>query len=286
MDRTAADAPDALTAAAFATSWNTVGHFPVYSREQFGEWLAPISPQSVEGESVLELGFGNGSLLYHMATLRPARLCGIELGDTLAQTRSNLAHVPEGMLDLHRGDLVTTHLGHFDLVYCIGVLHHLEDPRAGFEAVLRQTRPGGRFHCCVYAEEGNAAVIRAVDPIRRAAWHLPWWLTKYGVALPLAVPYYAYAKAVRALSPPDLSGTIGRLVSRLPLAGYSRWIAGMPFGFVHHVAFDQLVSPRTGYLSRAIVDSFLGHPDVEPGSAYVVHRNGNSWKFGGRRRRT
>jgi hypothetical protein len=33
------------------------------------------------------------------------------------------------------------------------------------------------------------------------------------------------------------------------------------------------------------VDSFLRHPDVDPESVYVVRRNGNSWKFGGRRRR-
>jgi SAM-dependent methyltransferase len=284
MTPIAADAPDAPTAAAFATSWNTVGTGPVYTRDQFVDWFAPIDPASVEGDSVLEMGFGNGSLLHHMAAYRPARLSGIELGDTLAQTRKNLDHLPEGMLDLHRGDLTTADLGHFDLVYCIGVLHHLEDPRAGFEAVLRHTRPGGRFHCWVYAQEGNGVVIHAVDPIRRVACRLPWWLTKYGVALPLAIPYYAYAKTVRALSPEGGSGAIEQLVSRLPLAEYSRWIARRPFPFFHHVAFDQLVTPKTHYISRATVDSFLRHPDVDAGSVYVVFRNGNSWKFGGRRR--
>ncbi len=281
----AADHPDAATAAAFATSWNTVGAGSVYTREQFVDWLAPIDPASVAGESVLEMGFGNGSLLYHMAAFKPARLAGIELGDTLAQTRKNLGHLPPGMLDLHRGDLTTADLGHFDLVYCIGVLHHLDDPRRGFDAVVRHTRPAGRFHCWVYAHEGNGLVIRAVDPIRRIACRLPWWITKYGVALPLAIPYYTYAKTIRGLSRSRGSG-IERLVSRLPLADYSRWIARRPFPFFHHVAFDQLVTPRTHYIARATVESFLRHPDVDPGSVYVEFRNGNSWKFGGRRRRS
>jgi len=276
------DRPDSRTAAAFATSWNTVGQGSVYTREQFIDWMAPIDLASVEGQAVLELGFGNGSLLYHMGSYSPARLAGIELGDTLEQTRRNLRHLPAGMLELHRGDLTTAQLDQFDLVYCIGVLHHLREPRAGFDAVIRHTRPGGRFHCWVYAEEGNGVVIHVVDPLRRAVCKLPWWVTKYGVALPLAIPYFAYAKAVRRLS--HAGGALEGLVSRLPLAAYSNWIAQRPFPFFHHVAFDQLVTPQTWYLSRGAVEAFLRHPDVDPESTYLVQRNGNSWRFGGRRR--
>lgn len=283
MNPIPADAPDARTAAAFANSWNNVGDGPVYTQEQFVDWFAPVEPRSIRGQTVLEMGFGNGSLLYHVAACQPSRLSGIELGDTHEQARKNLSHVPEGVLDLHRGDLTTAELGQFDLVYCIGVLHHLDDPRAGFEAVLRHTRPGGRFHCWVYAEEGNGVVVHVVDPIRKVACHLPWWLTKYGVALPLAVPYYAYAKGLRALSASG-SRSVNRLVSLLPLADYSRWIAQRSFPFFHHVAFDQLVTPQTHYVSRDVVGSFLAHPDVDPESTYVIFRNGNSWKFGGRRR--
>ncbi len=278
----AADRPDAPTAAAFATSWNNVGQGSVYTRAQFLDWMDPIDPATLAGQSVLEMGFGNGSLLAHMGDYRPARLVGIELGDTLAQTRKNLAHLPAGMLELHQGDLTTANLGAFDLVYCIGVLHHLKDPRAGFDAVVRNTRRGGRFHCWVYAEEGNAVVIRLVDPIRRAVSRLPWWATKYGVALPLVVPYFVYAKAVRAIA--RAGGFATHLVSRLPLGEYSQWIAERQFPFFHHVAFDQLVTPQTAYLSRDQVQALLRHPDVDPDSTYIVHRNGNSWKFGGRRR--
>lgn len=266
---------DAGTAAAFATSWNNVGAGSVYTRAQFEDWFLPIDPRGFAGKSVLELGFGNGSLLYHAGSYGPKRLAGVELGDTLETTRRNLRHLPEGMLELHQGDLTQVHLGGFDYVYCIGVLHHLASPDEGFRAVLRQTRPGGRFHCWVYAEEGNDVVIRIVDPLRRVVSHLPWWLTKYGVALPLTVPYFVYAKTLASL-PEGVS-------QHAPLGAYSRWIAQRPFDFFRHVAFDQLVTPRTHYIPRSTVDRWLASPEVDPKTTYVRRRNGNSWTFGGQR---
>jgi SAM-dependent methyltransferase len=264
---------DVVTAAAFAESWNRAG--TVYTREQYLEWLAPIEPRELSGRDVLELGFGNGSLLVHTAAFAPRRLAGVELGDTLEQTRHHLAGAPFGTLDLHRGDLTTADLGQFDFVYCIGVLHHLTDPRKGFDAVLRATRPGGRFHCWVYAREGNAIVRMTVEPLRRLTSRLPWWFTKYAVALPLVAPYFVWAKIAR-LTP--------ALTRRLPLGEYTLWIAKERFRFFHHVAFDQLLAPRTAYIDRPTIDSWLADERVDPSSVYVIHRNGNSWKFGGRRR--
>jgi SAM-dependent methyltransferase len=175
-----------------------------------------------------------------------------------------------------RADLVAHESAGYDVVYSIGVLHHLQQPRAGFDAVVRNTRPGGRFHCWVYAREGNGVIVALVDPLRRIASRLPWWFTKYGLATPLAFPYFLYAKLLRALPR-------WPWLARAPLYDYSLWIAEREFGFFRHVAFDQLVTPRTVYLRRAAIESWLTDPRIEPGSSYVLMRNGNSWKFGGAR---
>lgn len=265
---------DGATAEAFATSWNHVGS--VYTPEQFEDWFAPIQPASLRDQEVLEMGFGNGSMLLHVGRCKPRRLAGIELGDTLEATRRNLAELPPEMLDLHRGDLTTAELGMFDTVYCIGVLHHLKSPRAGFEAVLRHTRPGGRFHCWVYAHEGNGLVRALVDPLRRLACRLPWWVTKYALALPLSLPFWGFSHLWAALFRLGIKG--------LPLQEYACWISRREFAFFHHVAFDQLVTPQTLYLRRSEVEDWLRHPLVDSESTYVLARNGNSWKFGGCRR--
>lgn len=270
--------PDQQTAEAFSKSWNTVGVSSVYTFEQFEEWFAPIDLEELKGNRVLELGFGNGSLLYHFDRFDLAQLEGIELGPTAATAYRNLRHFPEGVVRLHQGDLTTADLGQFDLVYCIGVIHHLQNPEDGFRAVLRHVKPGGRFHCWVYAREGNLPVRLMVEPLRKIASRLPWWIGKFGMALPLSVPFYVWAKSIARLR------RVLPWVEKLPLSQYAVWIARREFRFFWHVAFDQLVTPQTAYIARSTIEEWMHDPSIQPDSRYIILRNGNSWKFGGRRR--
>ena len=268
---------DQKTADAFASSWNNLPPGSVYTQAQVADWFAPLTPADIRGKRVLELGCGNGSLMVHVAGWNPAQLTGIDLGDSVTSARENLTRAGVRNWSVEQADLTRFEGGGHDIAYSIGVLHHLKDPRAGFESVVRNTRPGGRFHCWVYAREGNGVVVYIVDPLRRVASRLPWWLTKYGLATPLVIPYYLYAKALAALPRwPWLKA--------FPLYEYSLWIAQREYAFFRHVAFDQLVTPQTAYIDRATVESWLAAAPVEAGSAYVIMRNGNSWKFGARKK--
>lgn len=270
---------DQQTADAFATSWNNLPPGSVYTREQFEDWLAPLTRSDVEGKEVVELGCGNGSLLVHMTGWEPRKLVGVDLGESVKSAQANIASTGFTRAEIQQGDLTAYTSDGFDVAYCIGVLHHLKQPQDGFRSVLRNTKPGGRFHCWVYAREGNGLVIAIVEPLRAIASRLPWWLTKYGVATPAVIPYYLYAKIVSTLANIPL-------VKKLPLFDYSCWIARRDFSFFRHVAFDQLVTPQTAYISRQEVERWLAEAadEIEPGSTYTIFRNGNSWKFGGRKR--
>ncbi|HTI96291.1 MAG TPA: class I SAM-dependent methyltransferase [Rudaea sp.] len=270
---------DQRTADAFATSWNNLPPGSVYTRDQFEDWMAPLAEPDFRGRDVLELGCGNGSLLVHSATWYPRHLVGVDLGSSVDTARANLQRAGAQNAEVRQADLTTFASDGFDVVYCIGVLHHLKEPETGFKAVLRNVRPGGWFHCWVYAREGNGLVIALVDPIRKLASRLPWWLTKYAIATPLAVPFYLYAKLLRAV--------IGNHPARwraAPLRDYCLWIAPREFAFFRHVAFDQLVTPQTAYIAKREIEQWLANvQEIESGSSYIIFRNGNSWKFGGHR---
>ena len=272
---------DSSTAQAFSTSWNNLPSGSVYTSCQFAEWLSPLVPEDFIGREVLELGCGNGSLMVHASSWRPARLVGVDLGDSVRSARSNMQGSPVDW-EVVQGDLVAFESDGFDVTYCIGVLHHLKQPQAGFDAVVRNTRPGGLFHCWVYAREGNGLVRLIVEPVRRVACHLPWWLTKYLLATPMVVPYFLYAKTL-ALVTDGGENRLMRWLGSLPLFDYSMWIARRDFAFFRHVAFDQLVTPQTAYISKTEVNAWLNsNPAIAADTTYAIFRNGNSWKFGGR----
>ena len=267
---------DQATADAFTTSWNNLPRSSVYSPEQHADWLAPLTARDIEGKSVLELGCGNGSLLFHTGGWRPSTLVGVDLGESVSSAEAIMARGAFSNWRIIKADLTEFSDGPFDVVYCIGVLHHLKEPERGLDAVLRNVKPGGAFHCWVYAKEGNQVVRSLVEPLRHLVSRWPWPLVKYGVATPLAVPFFLYAKAIARLR--NLPGA-----SLLPLSSYCRWIARREFAFFRHVAFDQLVTPQTTFFDKQTVVGWLAsRPQVEPGSTYLVFRNGNSWKFGGR----
>lgn len=270
---------DQITADAFASSWNTLPPGSIYNDQQFVDWLTPVSMNDVRGKRVLELGCGNASMMLHMKNWEPAYLEGIDLGDSVRAAIANLKLSNFDSWCVKQADLIGYRSEVFDLVYCCGVLHHLQCPLEGLRSVIENVAPGGRFHCWVYGYEGNTFVRYFVDPLRRIASRLPWWFTKYFLALPLAVPFFFYAKflASRFLAARPLTTFLGLL----PLVNYCRWAAQREFRFFWHVAFDQLVAPKTSYIRKAEIQEWMqSFPQIDPKTVYIIPRNDNSWKFG------
>ncbi len=247
----------------------------MYTYEQFQDWFSPLTQEDIQGKRILELGCGNGSLMTHVLTWNPSHLEGVDLGDSVTSAEKNLSKSPSKNWSIVKYDLTEYVSDGFDVVYCIGVIHHLKDPLKGLHSVLRNTKKGGRFHVWVYAREGNNVVVYIVDPIRKIVSHFPWWFTKYFVATPLVIPYFIYAKCISLLKNVPY-------INKLPLYEYSLWITKRNFSFFRHVAFDQLVTPQTQYISKKMIETWLqGFDEVDKGSVYIQMRNGNSWKFGG-----
>ena len=268
-------ASDQATADAFANSWNSLPAGSVYTVDQFTDWFSPLGIGDVEGVEVLELGCGNGSLMIHMLDWNPNHLHGVELGNAIQSAYNNLDLSPHRNWSLEQADLVSYEGSGFDVVYCIGVLHHLQNPSTGFSAVLANVKPQGRFHCWVYAREGNEVVRAFVDPIRKVAARLPWWLTKFFFAAPLSVLFFTYAKVVARMRGHHLT-------SRVLFFLYFQWMVRPNLRRSWRVVFDRLVTPRTRYIEGNMREPGFSGTSVNSDSTYIIMCNGDSWKFSGK----
>src|SRR5213076_159251 len=152
------------TAERFGYEWTRFAEIrPEYEAQMLG-WIAPVGRDAFVGARVLDAGCGKGRHLRLAAAFGAKEVIGVDLGpavDAAAQNTADLdnVHVVQG--DLTHPPFRPERM---DLIYSIGVLHHLPEPEAGFRALAPLLVPGGRFVAWVYAREGNGWVLALVDP--------------------------------------------------------------------------------------------------------------------------
>lgn len=108
---------------------------------------------------ILDAGCGTGVGTEYLVHLNPlAKVTGIDISSGTLQVaqercrRSKADRVEFKQLSLYDvGQLP----GEFDLINCVGVLHHLEDPLRAIQNLALKLAPGGLLHVFVYGELGR-----------------------------------------------------------------------------------------------------------------------------------
>jgi len=270
VDEAALSGLQSRTADAFGWQWQHFTEMHDAYEEQFLDWIRPLDRAFFAGKRVLDAGCGIGRHAYFAARFGASEVVALDLSEAVETARDNLAaldgvHVVQG--DILRPPFRRDEPA-FDLVYSIGVLHHLPDPRAGFLSLARLVRPGGTIFVWVYGHEGNALVRHVVEPLRRLTTRLSPSSLRV-VAWPLSVALYVASRVIRGP------------LRRLPSGEYVASLRRFTFRQVYSIGFDQLVAPSSRYIRRDELAEWFdaaGLEDVE-----ITQRNGNSWRGRGRR---
>ncbi|NHC36997.1 class I SAM-dependent methyltransferase [Scytonema millei] len=127
-------------------------------------WLAAYSfctgqkPQK-QDIRILDAGCGTGVGTEYLVHLNPhAQVVGIDLSaGALAVARERCQRSGANRVEFHHLSLYDAEQlpGEFDLINCVGVLHHLPDPIRGIQAIASKLAPGGIMHIFVYGELGR-----------------------------------------------------------------------------------------------------------------------------------
>ena len=252
----------------FAEQWKRYDEQREEYRPQLLDWLSPVKPEFFQGKTILDGGCGKGRHLRIVGESGGARVVGVDLGEAAYVARQATRHLPN--VEVVRGDLLRLPFkpGYFDYAYSVGVLHHLPDPRGGFESICSKVRTDGHVSAWVYGYENNEWIVNWVTPFReRVSNRLPRavlknlsWLLAWGVKLVSKGVYQPWH----------------RLFPTTPLfyRDYLLYIADMPHREIETIVYDQLNPMIAFYLRRAEFEQwFESLEDVKIG-----WHNQNSWR--------
>ncbi len=206
--------------------------------EGFAEvYFRDVDLTTLAGKIGLDAGCGKGRYTRVLAThLRAtAALDGSAAVEAAAR---NLAEFPSVLVvksDLRDAPFAPAS---FDFVASLGVLHHLDDPRAGFDRLLTYLAPGGQILLYLYSRPSTpglrAIALRLAAMLRTVTVRVPHRLLK-ALSVPIAVCLY-YGVVVPG-SIGDRRGVQG--LSRLPMDAYR----GKPLRSLVLDTFDRLSAP-------------------------------------------
>lgn len=122
--------------------------------------LGPL-PKSEGPLQILMPGIGTGRLaIWAAQRYHHVQITAVDLSvQSLAYGKHMAAHYGIRNIDFLQGDLLALE-GQYERIECIGVLHHLVNPEAGFETLVSCLKPGGVIQIMLYAEAARRDIWR------------------------------------------------------------------------------------------------------------------------------
>jgi len=245
--------------------------FECSERFLFEKWIAPATYEDFRDKDVLECGCGGGQ---HTAFVAPyARsVTAVDLNTTdIARKRnqelSNVTFIG--------ADISTMDLGQqYDLVFCLGVIHHTDDPDATFRNIFRHCKPNGRIIIWTYSAEGNAMVRFGVEPLRKLFLRGLTRQTLLVIAKIVTLALYPIIYTIYQIP----------ALRFLPYFDYFVNFRRMSFERNLLNVFDKLNAPQTHFTTRQKCSEWFNPINFVPESISIVHYLGVSYTLSGIKR--
>jgi SAM-dependent methyltransferase len=235
----------------------------------YHDWIYPNTLETFRDKDVLDAGSGPGVQVRLIAsTARSVTAVDLEALDVTAATTSELGD----RVRCIRGDIATMNLERqFDVINCVGVIHHTDSPGTTFRNLFRHLKPGGRMIIWAYAREGNALMAWAVEPLRKALLDGASHRTLWNISVLLNVALWPVVNTVYRLP-----------VRFLPYYEYFGNYRRMSFRRNALNIYDKLNAPQQHMIPRETIAQWFNGADFE--DVHISPYKGVSWRASGTKR--
>ena len=207
-------------------------------------------------QNILIAGCGTGQHAISTALRFPAaHVLAVDLSlASLAYAKRKTSELGLRNIEYRQADILAMDAlqERFDLIECSGVLHHLEDPFAGWRILAGLRKPGARMRIGLYSELGRRAVVRARELIAAEGWG------------PDAEGIRACRAAIRA-RPDELFQKIIRNEDFYSMSGCR--------DLLFHVQEQRFTLPQVGLMIERLGLRFLGFELPDSGATLARYRS-------------
>ncbi|HKW94468.1 MAG TPA: class I SAM-dependent methyltransferase [Methylomirabilota bacterium] len=247
----------------FGFEWDRYSEMRPEYEEQFRRWTLHLERGDWTGRAFLDVGCGMGRNSYWPMVYGAARGVAIDVDPrSVAAARWTLAPFSKATVLLASGYDIPFRNA-FDIVFSIGVVHHVESPEKVLAEMVCATKPGGLVLIWVYGRENNEWIVRLVSPLRKALLG----------RLPIGIVHFI------SLGPAALLWVILRC--KRDGTEYIQFLRGCSFRHLRSIVFDQLLPRIAHYWSRETVEEMLAKAGLK--DVKLAWVNQVSWSAVGRK---
>jgi SAM-dependent methyltransferase len=187
--------PDGSTEATFSSfgyEWNAFDEVRDEDEEFAEIYFRDVDLDALNGKVGLDAGCGKGRFTRILAGHLDAEVA-LDGSSAVEAAARNLSHNPN--VAVVKSDLRDAPFApeSFDFISSLGVLHHLDDPREGFEHLLTYLAPKGRILLYLYSRPPNVCArsiaLSLATALRTVTVRLPHRALK-GLSTPIAAILY------------------------------------------------------------------------------------------------
>jgi SAM-dependent methyltransferase len=229
---------DLKTVQSFGEEWNVFNDFSKQEIQKIGNDYFDLLTIDCSNFVALDVGCGSGRWSLYLSP----RVKFLRDLKNIRVTQAGVDHLP--FPD-----------NTFDLVYSLGVLHHVPDTPSAIQHCFEKTKHGGYFLLYLYYNHENRGFIfrfifRCSNLLRKIISLFPFGMKKVTCDLIASLIYWPLAKLSTIVALFSIS-----LASKLPLSYYKK----TGFFVMRNDALDRFGTPLEKRFSKSEIDKMLKH---------------------------